>query len=139
MNRVELQRLAQQRITEAKVLLAAKQWSGAYYLVGYAVECGLKSCILAFVKQTGIIFTEKNYAERCWAHDLDKLLQLAGLEPVLGVAMVANAVLRGNWATVKQWREVSRYFLTPHDKAKKLFIAITDKPNGVMQWMKDHW
>src|SRR5436190_17570999 len=114
MNRNELQRLAQQRIQEAKVLLAAKQWSGAYYLAGYAVECGLKSCILAFIERTGIIFEEKNYGERCWTHELDRLMKLAGLEADLGVAVAANPVRGENWATVKGWSEVRRYRVTPH-------------------------
>src|SRR5437764_991419 len=86
MNRAELQQLAQERIRDAKVLLAAKQWSAAYYLAGYAVECALKSCILAFIERTGFIFVEKKYAEQCWTHDLEVLLKLAGLEPGLGAA-----------------------------------------------------
>jgi hypothetical protein len=45
MNRAELQRLAKERISDAKVLLAARHWSAAYYLAGYAVECALKACI----------------------------------------------------------------------------------------------
>jgi hypothetical protein len=33
-NRTELQWLAKERIREAKVLLDAQHWSGAYYLAG---------------------------------------------------------------------------------------------------------
>jgi hypothetical protein len=25
------------------------------------------------------------------------------------------------------------------EKAKKLYTAITDSPNGVMQWIRSHW
>ena len=40
-------------------LLAGGRWTGAYYLGGYAVECGLKACILARVGATPeIIFDE---------------------------------------------------------------------------------
>jgi HEPN domain-containing protein len=45
MNRTEFQSLAEVRIREAKALLDAGLWDGAYYLAGYAVECALKACI----------------------------------------------------------------------------------------------
>ena len=38
MNRTELQELALERAREAETLLNAGHWSGAYYLIGYAVE-----------------------------------------------------------------------------------------------------
>jgi HEPN domain-containing protein len=44
-NRTQLQQLAEERVRDAKALPNAGQWSGAYYLAGYAVECGLKACI----------------------------------------------------------------------------------------------
>jgi len=37
-----------ERIEDATALLAASRWSGAYYLTGYALECALKSCVLAY-------------------------------------------------------------------------------------------
>ncbi len=36
---------------DAEVLLDAGQWSGAYYLAGYAVECGLKACAAEMTNQ----------------------------------------------------------------------------------------
>ena len=35
------------RLREAKLLLDAKDWDGAYYLAGYAVEFALKIRIIA--------------------------------------------------------------------------------------------
>ncbi len=49
MDRADFQRLALDHIADAKALLAARRWGGAYYLAGYAVECGLKACILVRV------------------------------------------------------------------------------------------
>jgi hypothetical protein len=45
MNRNEFQRIARARVADARVLLGAKRYSGAYYLCGYAIECALKACI----------------------------------------------------------------------------------------------
>src|SRR5262249_10273775 len=45
MTRADLQQLSRLRRREARVLLDAGHSAGAYYLVGYAVECALKACI----------------------------------------------------------------------------------------------
>jgi hypothetical protein len=138
-NRAEWQQLARDRIREAKALLAAKLWGGAYYLAGYVVECGLKSCILAYVERTGAIFEDRRYAEKCWTHDLEELVSLASLEKSLGLAIAANPALKQNWLIVTDWSELSRYRRTPHHKAKRLYRAITDKPDGMMPWITNHW
>lgn len=51
LNRYDLQRLADLRAAEARLLLDNGYWSGAYYLAGYAVECGLKACIARRVRE----------------------------------------------------------------------------------------
>ena len=51
MNRTDLQKLSNARIREARILFAAGEYSGAYYLAGYAVECALKACIAKSVKR----------------------------------------------------------------------------------------
>ena len=49
MDRLQWQQLAERWLVDAKALLDAHRWSAAYYLAGYAVECGLKACVLARV------------------------------------------------------------------------------------------
>jgi len=44
-NKVEWRALAEARVLDAEALLAASRWPAAYYLIGYAVECGLKACV----------------------------------------------------------------------------------------------
>jgi HEPN domain-containing protein len=51
MNRADFQKLTQLRLAEAKVLLDSNRYEGAYYLMGYAVECALKSCIAKQTKE----------------------------------------------------------------------------------------
>ena len=36
--------LANARVADAEALLQSRRWAAAYYLLGYAVECGLKAC-----------------------------------------------------------------------------------------------
>jgi HEPN domain-containing protein len=139
MNRVELQKLAEDRLLDAKALLSANRWSGAYYLAGYAVECALKSCILVRVDRTGVIFEEKKFSEQCWTHDFETLLGLAGLETVRRTEFALNPMLAKNWQTVKDWKEISRYEQKTQSQAQELFDAIDDNTNGVMKWIRNHW
>lgn len=142
MSRADLQRLALERVRDADALLAARQWSGAYYLVGYALECGLKSCILHHLEKTGILFRERKYLNKlgdCWTHDLDKLLDLANLTGELGVATGANPALMGFWGVAKDWKETSRYDFKTEVDARTLHEAVTHDPDGVLKWIQKHW
>ena len=141
MNRADLQQLADDRIRDAKSLLDAERWSGAYYVSGYAVECGLKSCILAYIEKSGagVIFTERNFQASCWSHELEKLLKQASLETELQTAIRDNAVLQGFWGLVTRWKENSRYEQRSRADAKSLYEAIADTNNGVLQWLRKHW
>jgi HEPN domain-containing protein len=79
--RADWQQIAEERLLAAQVLLAAHNWPSAYYLAGYAIECGLKSCILArLTLAPELIFLEKRYSEKCWTHEIEELVKLAGLE-----------------------------------------------------------
>jgi hypothetical protein len=138
-NRTQLQQLAADRIIDAQALLAASRWSGAYYLTGYAVECGLKSCVLAYVERTGVIFREKKFQDNCWTHELEKLIKAADLQVELGTAMGLNPALAGYWGVVKDWRETSRYEQKSQPEAEQLYEAVTHDPNGVLPWIQTRW
>jgi hypothetical protein len=140
MTRVEWQQLAERWLVDAKRLLDDHRWSAAYYLSGYAVECGLKACVLVRTAASPeVIFEDRRYSEKCWTHSLLDLVKLADLEAVRAADSVANTALGKNWMVVKDWSEVARYRTTSHQKAKKLYDAITDNTNGVMQWIKVRW
>lgn len=140
MNRVEWQQLAERWLVDAKAALDAHRWSSAYYQSGYAVECGLKACILARLEATPeLIFDERRFSERCWTHDLEELVKLAGLKTTYDADIAANPALKKTWETVMNWDESSRYTTVLHHEAKRLYNAITDKTDGVMQWVRSHW
>jgi HEPN domain-containing protein len=137
-DRAELQRLARDRLRDAKALLAAKRWSGAYSLAGYAVECALKACVIAYLMKTDQ-FPDKRFSEQCWTHNLVQLLGLAGLKTALEADMAADAELDFAWGEVKNWSEASRYRRTPKARAVRLFRAIAAPKHGVFRWIKSHW
>jgi HEPN domain-containing protein len=136
-NRADLQKLAAERIADARALLSLKRWAGAYYLAGYAVECGLKACIAKLMKAEE--FPDKAFAEKCWTHDLERLVALAGLKAARDAAAVADADLSDNWVAVKDWNESKRYAWVTKIKAEELYNAITDRRHGVLSWIKLHW
>ena len=139
MNRTALQQLSAERIEDARALLAASRWPGAYYLAGYSLECALKSCVLAYIDRTGIIFEDKKYAEKCWTHDLVELVKQAGLTVERGKAAGANPNLGQKWHIATDWSEASRYRMSTQSQAEKLFAAINDDTDGVLQWVKNFW
>ena len=143
MNRAQLQRLAQAKVDDALVLLAAGRWPTAYYVAGYAVEFALKACVLRHIDDTGRIFADADYLRSlsaCWTHDFTKLVKLAGLEADFGRAHGANPTLKRYWDTAAGWTEASRYWETTTEAdARELFEAITHDPDGVLTWIRTRW
>lgn len=140
MTRVEWQQLAERLLVDAKNLLDGHRWSAAYYLAGYAVECGLKACILVrLIATTEVLFEDRRFSEKCWTHALLDLVKLAGLESIRAQDATANQAFGKNWELVKDWSESSRYKATTFQKAKKFHDAITHKKDGVMPWIRARW
>jgi len=136
-NRTHFQRLARGRLRDAEVLLAAGQWSGAYYLAGYAAECGLKACVAKLTKRHD--FPDKDRALRSYTHNLELLVRVAGITDLRDADASANPALSANWVIAKDWNEEARYDEWTEPQARKLFEAVFDLKNGVFPWITDHW
>ncbi len=125
---------------DAEALLDKQRWSAAYYLAGYAVECGLKACVVVYVESNAdVIFREKEYSKQCWTHDIEKLVALAGLKQQRDADTAANRALETHWQIVGDWTEVARYETATQVKAERLYQAVTDNANGVLPWIRNHW
>src|SRR5688572_2568487 len=109
MTRSDFQGLARLRLREARVLLRAKEYAGAYYLVGYAVECALKACIAKQTRRHD--FPSKTLANDCYSHNLPQLIKTAGLSPALEQLVKTGGPFAVNWALVKDWSVEDRYSL----------------------------
>ena len=106
-------------------------------MAGYAVECGLKARIAWLFESEA--FPEKTFSEKCYVHDIEKLVVLGELKPLRDAAAAANANLDANWAIVRVWTEASRYQQKTQAEAQALFDAITQNPDGVLRWIQLHW
>lgn len=140
--RAKWQQLANDRVLDARAHLApgVDRWSAAYYLIGYAVECGLKSCVMArVIAHPEIIFQDRNFSNDAWTHDLERLLVVADIKDDRDGDAKANTALRRNWLHVKGWSEKSRYEQKTQAEAQQLFDAITDPNDGVLTWIQLRW
>ena len=137
MNRTQFQDLAEERAHDAEALLKAGQWSGAYYLAGYAIECSLKACI---AKMTNIHdYPNKEFAQKCYTHKIESLVEIAGLDLLRKTDSASNPALGSHWLVVKDWDEKARYQRWTEPQARKLVTAVTDATNGVLPWIRVHW
>lgn len=138
LTRKQLQQIARMRRSEASALLKAKHYPGAYYLIGYAVECALKACIAKQTRRHD--FPNKELANRAYTHDLENLLKLSGLETELDKAVAADKILEVNWAVVKDWDETSRYETQiSAQQAKDMYSACTATKHGILAWIRKRW
>lgn len=143
MNRDDLQRLSEMRLQEATALLAADLPEGAYYLAGYAIECALKSCIAKQTREHD--FPDKRLVDKSYSHDLDRLLDAAGLADALKEQITKDVRLEAEWLLVRAWSEQSRYDVYRGDRsemieiARMMLSAVQSKNGGVLRWIKQHW
>lgn len=136
MKRSEFQALAEVRIKEVKALLDAGLWDGAYYLAGYAVECGLKACIAKLTKAEEFPPREtKGY----YTHDLNALLTTANLKTARDSEGAANVTFETYWRAIVLWKEDARYKLTTQSDAENLYKAVSDPTDGVLRWIRLYW
>jgi len=138
MKRSDFQKLVKTRLKDAQVLLKQRRYSGAYYLSGYIVECGLKACIAKQTKRFDFPPSRK-IIDDIYTHDLDKLVKSAGLKADLDNQLIKDKNMEVNWALVKDWTEASRYEERTKTEAQNLYDAVVDKKHGVLQWISQIW
>jgi len=138
LNRRILQTLAESRLEEGRILLANNQWTGAYYLIGFAVECALKACLARAVREHD--YPDKKFVNGMYQHNLQSLVGLdAALSAALQADMTLDLKLGANWNTLKDWDDEKRYDIVDELEAKGLYDATTEAGSGVMPWIRGRW
>jgi len=138
MNRKDLQTLSDLRVKEATALFDQGLFDGAYYLLGYAMECALKSCIARQFRKYD--FPDKKLVLDSYTHELEKLLSVSGLKEKLETELKNNPAMEFNWGVVKDWSEKARYH---YGKGKieslDFYNAVTEEGTGILSWLKNWW
>jgi HEPN domain-containing protein len=123
------------RIREAQTLLGAGEYSGAYYLAGYSVECALKACIARkFMRHD---FPDRRTVLDSHTHDLVKLAKIGEVEQELEGD--TNQKVKKNWDVARGWSEESRYRLIERAAAQAMIDAIIQRGHGVLPCIRHHW
>jgi HEPN domain-containing protein len=138
MNKSDLEALVDVRVKEAKLLLDNECYEGAYYLLGYALECAIKACIAKQVREHD--FPDKQLANASYTHKLGDLLGAAGLKQKLQEKEKTDEDFKLNWAVANRWSEDARYEHTIEGATvKDFFEAITNNRSGILIWVKSWW
>ncbi|HTV55813.1 MAG TPA: HEPN domain-containing protein [Terriglobia bacterium] len=137
MNRADLQKLAEERLADAELLLANGRFGGAYYLSGYVVECALKACIAKLTKAED--FPDLDLAKRVYTHALENLARAARIDIIIDRLSKKDREFARNWALVNRWSEHSRYQSRGPRDSKAMFRAVSDTKHGVLQCIKRYW
>ena len=138
MNRTDLQAIAELRTLEARTLFNAGLIDGAYYILGYAIECALKACIAKQIREHD--FPDKHLIVDSYTHEPTKLLKLAGLRHKLEEAAPSRPALEVNWTVAKDWTAATRFQRgVPEKTVTDFFSAVLDEPDGVLPWLKTWW
>ena len=149
MTLAELKLLTAERLKDAKALLGRKRYAFAYCVAGYAVECALKACVLKQMVNTGWVFAPaeegkgKKSLQDVLTHDFVKLVEIAGLSGALVEQLAAGGEGRTRfaefWKVACEWTVEVRYVPKSKEDAEALFVAITDKTDGVLTWIRNYW
>lgn len=124
----DLRLLAEERIAEAKALLAANHYSGAYYLAGYAVELGLKAVLTS--ELTSHAMPNKFEVADAHIHDLRKLARQGALNPA------SEPAISVSWnVVVSDWGPESRYRFSGQVAAEQMVEAAEE----VLTWLTRLW
>jgi hypothetical protein len=120
-------------------LARERQFSGAYYVAGYAIECSLKALIAAQFRENEI--PDKRLVDKIYTHDLAALLSLAGLEKPLETDRQNDLELDRRWSIVKNWSEQARYAIWTEEQAVAIIDAIDGdgRIGGLFQWLSARW
>ena len=136
LDRESFQALALTRLEDAKVLIANHRFAAAFYLAGYAVECGLKACIAIQTREHE--FPDRNRVNRSYSHRLGQLLEVAQVPTTEEFA--SDRKLEENWSLVgSKWSEEKRYQTVTTAEAEDLLRAVNDPDHGVLQWLQKYW
>lgn len=136
LTRVDAQRLAQEKLDDARLLADHQRYSTAYYLAGYAVEIALKAAVARSIVAETI--PAKGTIDRVYTHDFSRLVTIAGLDASLRRASADEDFL-ANWNTVGRWSPESRYAIVNSYACAALIDAIVRPGSGVFEWLRKHW
>lgn len=137
MNRDTFYLIYRERLKDTRTLLKNNNFSGAYYMAGYIIECALKVCIAQNTKRYD--FPNKQIVNDSYTHELKKLINVSGLKNELDKKIKADKNFEKNWTIAKDWKTNSRYEIKLKSEAVDMYYALVNRKHGVLKWIKSFW
>lgn len=137
--RQELKKIALARLKTAEILMENEDWDMAGYIMGYVLECALKSAICKTLNLPEYLDTARSDRIRSFfqTHDLECLLVVSGLSYIFKLRKRPARVLK-NWSDFtfhygSEWVS-TRYKAGFWDEAtiNKVYTNLTEKPYGIL-------
>lgn len=137
----ELREIAKSRLKASRILLNSLDYDGAVYIMGYALECCLKSviCKKLNLAQYPDKSDSKDMANIFKTHKFDILLTLSGLANDFGATSPSRRW--ENWSEMTKWSTDLRYSpIGTHNeaKARRMYEALTENTDGILTWITKH-
>lgn len=125
----DLDAVAQERLDDAKALVAAGRFAGAHYICGYAIELKIKARICRM--QDWAVYPPAgaggDLVRALKTHKLAVLLLLSGMETTMLTTSYAD------WSAVSRWDPEQRYDSAPVTaQDAQTMIAATDRLMAVL-------
>lgn len=144
---LDIQKLAWQRLKEAKILYRNKMYDGAFYLAGYSVELMLKAKIcenwgipnLFDIDGKNTDTDISKIRQIVKTHKLTILLVLSGLKVKFDNDKASNKNLfKANSLLFEKWSEQVRYSMAGviKDNEIKDLISLLDNSKGLLRWIE---
>ena len=137
----DLKKITNARLKAVKSLKESGDYDTAYYIIGYALECALKSVIcktLNFDNYPDMDGMGKK-VETFKTHSFDLLLALSGMEK--DFTLNAPAERAYNWSQfTKAWVIDSRYQpigIRTKEEIERMIKMLEENENGILYWIEE--
>lgn len=137
-NRNTLKKVTHAKLKAAKILYREGDCDNAGYLLGYVVECSLKTLICKNLKILEYPDTG-DHKSIFNSHSFDRLLLLSGYSTEINLAK--NPGLFNNWSILtKYWTPELRYNISASPTTiRDRITALEDPTDGFFTWIKKRW
>jgi HEPN domain len=141
-NGEELKTIAKARLKTAEILIEAKDWDGAAYMMGYVLECALKAVVCKTLNLLEYPQYTKNKKTDGYfmTHEFDQLLIASGLESLFSTRGSVDAFqywsdftkeYPTDWPSMRYSLERQKQF--DETKVKKLYTILIEKDKGILE------
>jgi hypothetical protein len=145
--REELKTIAKERLKVVKILINAKDWHGAAYMMAWSLECALKAMVYKTLHQISYpAETKKGDIDKYFmTHKFDNLLLVSGLQNIFSPQGPVDAYrnwsdftkeFQGDWPSIRY--DISQV-IWDGPKIKRMYTYLNDPNGGVVTEIKKRW